>query len=428
VIVSGTGGHRPDPDAPSGGHPPRLGRLSTALVLLMITNAFMQYSLGVLGPVLVDRFGLSRTQLGLLTSVLFVVSSSASPLAGAIIDRVGARRVLVLPFASTIAGFLVLAVAPSYAILLVAVVVAGTGMAFANPLSNKLVALHVPLRRQALVLGIKQSGVQVGAATAGLIMPLAVLLLGFSVAAFVTAGVITAWMAFCLVAIPGDEGASRRELARGRGPSGVAADDEPAPDPALRRQLLRSIGGYALLMGSGLAALYAYLPLFAVERLGMSIAQAGLLASVIGLMGMVSRVAWGVLSERVGHPAFVLMLLAGTAVLAQTLLGLSPAIGAWASWTAVVLIGGSAVAWNSVAMFAVLRELGVRAAGANSGIVQLAFFSGFALGPVVFGALSDLSGGFGAGMVAVGACFVGATAVASRWAHQASRSGSIAPT
>ena len=407
----------------------RLGRLGTALVLLMMTNAYMQYTLGVLGPVLIDRFGLSRTQLGLLSSILFIVSSSGSPLAGALIDRVGARRLLALPFMATTGGFLLLAIAPTFGVLIAAVVVAGAGMSFANPLSNKVVALHVPPRRQGLLLGIKQSGVQAGAAIAGLVMPLAVLLLGFAAAAFATAGVVTLWMAYSLLAIPPDERPVRtsdRSIAAADLPTMTTAD-EPRPDRRERRQLLRSIGGYALLMGSGLAALYAYLPLFAVERLGMSIAEAGLLASLIGLMGVASRIIWGALSERIGHPAFVLTMLAGTAVIAQALLALSPTIGVWASWTAVVLIGGSAVAWNSVAMFAVLRVLGSQTAGANSGIIQLAFFSGFAIGPIVFGVLSDVSGGFDIGMIAVGGCFVGSTIVAMRWAAKAREAEGLRP-
>lgn len=399
---------------------------SVALVLVMITNALMQYTLGVLGPVLTDRFDLSRTRLGLLTSVLFVIGSTLSPFAGRLVDRIGARTLLTVPFLSTIGGFALLAFAPSFEVVLVAVMVAGVGMGFANPLTNKLVALHVPLRRQGLILGVKQSGVQAGAALTGLAMPLAVLLLGFTAAALVTSAVIAVWTLYCVVVVPADGESSRRPAAAGSGDRREVAAADDSPDPAMRRQLLRAIGSYALLMGSGLAALYAYLPLFAVERLGMSIAEAGLLAGLIGLMGVVSRIVWGALSERIGHPAFVLMLLAGAAVVAQTLLALSPALGPWASWTAVVLIGGSAVAWNSVAMFAVVRELGTRAAGANSGLIQLAFFSGFAIGPVAFGVLSDLSGGFGAGMVAIGCCFVGATAVALRWTRQAQAASSDA--
>lgn len=400
--------------------------LSVALVLMMITNALMQYSLGVLGPVLIDRFDLSRTRLGLLSSILFVVGSSLSPFAGRLVDRIGARRLLTLPFLSTIGGFALLAFAPSFEVVLIAVMVAGVGMGFANPLTNKLVALHVPLRRQGLILGIKQSGVQAGAAITGLAMPLAVLLLGFTAAALVTVAVIAAWMVYCFLIVPADGVSTRRPAGSGSGDGREVAAADDSPDPAMRRQLLRAIGSYAVLMGSGLAALYAYLPLFAVERLDMSIAEAGLLAGLIGLMGVVSRVVWGALSERIGHPAFVLMLLAGAAVVAQTLLALSPALGPWASWSAVVLIGGSAVAWNSVAMFAIIRELGTQAAGANSGLIQLAFFSGFAIGPVAFGALSDLSGGFGAGMVAIGCCFLGATMVALRWTRQAHAASSDA--
>lgn len=380
-----------------------------ALVVLMITSALMQYSLGVLGPVLVVEYGLTRTQLGSLTSVLFLVASTASPLVGQVIDRFGARRALPLPFAATILGFLLASAASSYISLILAIAVAGSGMAFANPLSNKLVALHAPRGRQGLLMGIKQSGVQVAAVTAGILMPTVVARLGLSTANLATAGVLSIGLLAVLRVVPQDV-----PTARG-GPSPSAIRDQVSQPPP-RRTTLSWISAYALLMGSGIAAIYAYLPLYATEELGMSVARAGFLAGSIGMIGVVSRVVWGALSERLRHPATALTSLAATAMFAQALVWGSAALGNWAAWTAALVLGASAVAWNAVAMFAVVRVLGTKGAGVNSGFVQLAFFSGFAIGPLLFGLLADASGGYSVGWAAIFSSFALATVVSGRWA------------
>lgn len=380
-----------------------------ALVILMITSALMQYTLGVLGPILIERYELSRTQLGSLTSVLFVVASTASPVVGQVIDRFGARRALPVPFLATICGFVLAAVASTYVSLLLAIAVAGSGMAFANPLSNKLVALHAAPGRQGLLMGVKQSGVQVAAVTAGVAMPTVVSLLGFPIATVVTAGVLGIGLLTVLTIVPGDPPPTSRRFGRDD-MRGAASHTLPR-----RRTTLLWISGYALLMGSGIAAIYAYLPLYATEELGMSVARAGFLAGVIGMIGVVSRIVWGALSERLRHPSTALTSLAATAVVAQGLVWSSTAIGTWAAWTAALVLGASAVAWNAVAMFAVVRVLGTGGAGVNSGFVQLAFFSGFAIGPLLFGVLTDLTDGYNAGWAAVLGSFALATLLSGRW-------------
>lgn len=411
---AGGGSHR--------GRGPRYipARFGTGLVALMVASAYMQYTLSVLGPVLLERFTISRTQLGLLTSVLFIVGSAGSPLAGRMVDRLGARRMIPFPFIANIVAFLLLALAPSYAVVLTAVAIAGAGMAFANPLSNKLIAFHVPRGQQGLLMGIKQSGVQLAATLAGVVMPAALVLGGLAGAGIGTALALVVGQLVVLLAVPRDP--ARPPQAESAGPAAATPDAVTAAaaaaelDARTRRSTLLWIGLYAVLMGAGIASVYAYLPLFAVDALGMSVGRAGLLASVIGIMGMASRIIWGAVAERLAHPSTALVMLAGTAVMAQALLWSAPRIGIGVLWVAVVLLGSSAVAWNTVAMFTVVRVLGSSAAGANSGVIQLAFFSGFAIGPILFGLLTDVSGGYDLGWAAIMGAFSLATIVAGRWA------------
>src|SRR3954467_2438814 len=82
------------------------------------TSHFFHFVVPPLFPYLMREFDLSFTQAGALMTMFFVVSGIGQALAGFVVDRLGALRVLcggvgLLAFAS-----LVIAAAPSYALLM----------------------------------------------------------------------------------------------------------------------------------------------------------------------------------------------------------------------------------------------------------------------------------------------------------------------
>ena len=62
----------------------RPGRIAFGLVLALAmgTSTFAGYAFGVLGPNLIGEFDISRSQLGLLTAVFFLVGGPLSLVAG----------------------------------------------------------------------------------------------------------------------------------------------------------------------------------------------------------------------------------------------------------------------------------------------------------------------------------------------------------
>lgn len=63
----------------------------------------------------------------------------------------------------------------------------------------------------------------------------------------------------------------------------AAGPGSTSPPPGVR------FCAYAFLMGAGAAVVFAYLPLYAVERLNFADAAAGALAAVFGVVGLVAR-------------------------------------------------------------------------------------------------------------------------------------------
>ncbi|HYD95446.1 MAG TPA: MFS transporter [Noviherbaspirillum sp.] len=94
---------------------------------------FFHLILAPLFPWLKDAFGVSYAELGLLMTVFFVISGVGQAASGFVVDRIGARAVLFFGMGCLGASALVLAVAPSYGVLLLGSMLAGVGNSVFHP-------------------------------------------------------------------------------------------------------------------------------------------------------------------------------------------------------------------------------------------------------------------------------------------------------
>jgi len=387
----------------------RPGRLAfgVVLALAMGTSTFAGYAFGVLGPNLIGEFAISRSQLGLLTAVFFLVGGPLSLVAGPATDRFGARRVMLIAFAIAAATLVAMALAPAYPAMLVAAGLAGLALATGNPVTNKLVAVHLPPGTRGLVMGGKQAGVQVGAFMAGaLLAPLAAQF-GWRAALGWVALVPVAALLAAVVVVPRDTRSASE-----------------AEEPAAPRSLpsgVRWLAVYAFLMGSGVAAVNAYLPLYLVERGGASQEMAGVVVATIGLVGIFSRLVWGWASERMPTFSLPLLMLGGGAVVAIGLILAIERVGLWIAWPAAIMFGATAVTWNAVGNLAVITESGTGLAGRASGILTFGFYMGFVGSPVLFGLLVDATDSYTLAWSLVGLGFAATVLVILGWRRSAAQ-------
>lgn len=378
----------------------------------MAASTVVQFLFGVLAPFLIDEFGISRSQLGLLTTASFVVGGVISPSAGGLVDRIGGRRVFVASMALMAAAISGMAMAASYIWMLLAAALAGFTLASCNPTTNKLISAHTLPGERGVIMGVKQAGVQFGAFAVGFTLPVAADLWGWRAAVALTISLPVACAVSVLVLVPHDR---RDHLAV-----------PPEDDRTNVTPLVRWLSLYAFLMGGGVAIVGTYLPLFAREEVGFSVGRAGMLAGIIGLIGIVSRIAWGWGTERLGHYPLALGILAIGAVVASLATLLSPRTGAWMIWGAAVLFGLTAITWNAIGMLAIVAEVGMHAAGRASGLVQSAFYGGFVVTPALFGYSVDRTDEWTWGWWGVVGIFTAATVVAFLWL--ASRRGAARRT
>ena len=300
-------------------------------------------------------------------------------------------------------GITILAIAgsPSYPLLLLSAAFGGASIAAANPTTNKLVAVHVPPGQRGVIMGFKQSGVQIGAFAAGAVLAPLAAWLGWRVALLLAAAIPLLGALGTLVVVPAD---------RVGAPSSQSKDEQRAP----MDKAVWWLTAYAFLMGSGVSAVTAYLPLYAVERLDFSIQTAGAVAALIGLVGIAGRIVWGFVSER--RSGFVMPLLAMAAgAVASVLLLMAAEENSALVWLGALLMGATAVTWNAVGMLAVIAMTGPAAAGRASGYVLFGFYGGFVISPLLFGTIVDNTERYEVAWSIVAGIFVLAAVVIGAW-------------
>lgn len=108
---------------------------------------FCQLIVPPLFPWIGASFALSNTQLGALVSVFFIVSCLGQALAGFVVDRFGAARVLFGGMACLALAAAGLAAAPSYAALLACMALAGLGNCVFHPVDFSILNARVSTPR-----------------------------------------------------------------------------------------------------------------------------------------------------------------------------------------------------------------------------------------------------------------------------------------
>ncbi|MCQ4079261.1 MFS transporter [Streptomyces sp. RB6PN25] len=369
--------------------------LVVVLTCAMAFSMMQLFILGAFGPRLVGQLGISRTVLGLTTTVGFGLAALLSPVAGRLVDRVGPRRCMVGLFLLSALALALIGAAPGAAVLFIAVALGGVPQALANPATNKVIlAAYRPDRRGA-VTGFKQSGVQFGAFAAGLPLSLLAAGIGWRGAVWAAAGIAVLAGVWAAVALPPDRAQLRAAV--------------PGTTHS-RSGVVGRLAVFSLLLGCGIASVNTYLALFGAQRLGLSSTMAAALVAVLGAAGIGGRVAWARIAGRPGWAEVLPATLAAGAVGAAVLLGLA-VVAHPLAWAGTIAVAVFAVSANAVSMVLVIQRAAPGRAGIDSALVSAGFFAGFAVGPPLFGVMVSAAG-YGPGWLLVAVEFAGAAVVA----------------
>lgn len=345
--------------------------LWVGLAACMAAGPMMLYTLSAIAPLVIDALRLSPTQYGAVAGVVFGSAAlTALTLSGAS-GRLGTRTVMAAVSVGSVMGLLVFALAQSFIWVLVAAVLCGAAQALSNPVTNRVAAAE-PLARRGSLIGWKQSGVQMAQLTAGITAPVIASLAGWrwAAAAGIAIGVVGVVSALAMRPVPA------------RPDTDVPGSGSPVS--------IRNLAAYTFFMAFGLMATNAWLPLFAHRRLEFSVAAAGFIAAVIGLVGVASRIWWARRSSASGSSSLLALALGSAVGVGLALLG--QWVGAWVVWPGAAIFGACALGSNAVTMVEVIRSVPAAALAGATGVIATGMYVGFAAGPVAFGFALDHAG------------------------------------
>lgn len=341
--------------------------LRLVLTAAMALPMLIFYAVGTLGPLMVADLGMPTHWLGWLITSAFGFAALLSLWAGPLVNRLGTRRALAVLFWSTVVAYGLMVSLPGFVGVVLALAVCGVAQALANPATNLLIAERVDPRQKAAVVGLKQSGVQVSALFAGLLLPSLALNLGWREA------LATLLVPALLLALLGPRVAPRAHPDKSLGFA--------LSRPNARLVLLMSV---QLCVGIVLSSFVTFLGVFAAQQ-GMTAQWIGLLIAGFGVMGIVARVLLTPLGARMADESWLLLVLLLLSGVALWLTSLALPVRHWPLWAGALGMGLTAVATNAIAMSMVLRDPGFGSPASAASLLSVGFFGGFAVGPPLFG-------------------------------------------
>ncbi len=375
----------------------------TLAVQILTATALIAPS--VIAPAAAGDLGVAPQAIGLFVSFAYFAAMLSGLATGGLIARFGALAVcqaaVVIAGAGLALGKLAsLAVVPLVVIPLAALLI-GLAYGLVNPVSSHILARHTPPGAMALVFSIKQTGVPIGGAIAGAVVPTLILAVGWP-NALPALGAVCVLAAFALLparAVIADAPQSG-DAAPARAPFAYrwrrALDGMIGPIRlALSQPRLRDLAFVSLGYASAQLVFIAYFVSHLTLQLGFSLVTAGVVYAFAHGAGIVGRIAWGAVADRWLSPRATLAALGFVSAACAALTAVSS--GAWplaAIVTVAMLYGASAVGWNGVFLAEVARSAPPGQVGAATGGTQFFTFGGAMAGPPVFTALVSATGSY----------------------------------
>lgn len=372
---------------------PLWGSALSATLLVQVISSFAAAAVPLLGPVLTQRWDLPPESIGYISATTSIGICWCLACGGPMLDHHGPIRTLQLGLA-TICLAMILLSQPLAPLGFVGALLLGLGLAPNNPAGSTMLMRTAPPRHRNLIFSIRQAGVPLGGAIAGVCVAPAVVRLGFAY----TVGLIATIVLLSLLAVqPFQE---RLDAEKGKANPRWA---RTFLSPSALRDAVKVIGSHPslpLLTGIGIsfslaqASVTAFTATYLVTQLGKDLGQAGFLIATMLTASTVSRIGLGWLADRWRRGPLLLCLLLIATSAAISLLTWSANAPSWGLYGAVAFVGATSLGWNGVYMAELARLSPPALVGDVTSAANLFGFAGSFCGPLLFALLASRTASF----------------------------------
>jgi MFS family permease len=349
---------------------------------------FSVLALPTLATLAAPHFGFGAESIGYQISIIYAAGAFLSSFAGVYVRRHGAATASV--WALVLAGGGLLGIASGNVVLAVlASASIGAAYGLTNPAASHLLFRYAPPRRQNIIFALKQTGVPLGGILAALLLPRLAEAFGWQVA-IAGSVVMMLIVALPLLAVRSRLDHDRTPAAR-MGAGGMLSGLRLVwASPRLRSL---AIMGWAY--GSAQFCLFTFLITMLVKDLGWSLVAAGEAATVMQVGGVLGRLAWSLLADKLGRGIAILVAIGlGSAAFS---LAIATATPEWPAWLLIVMVFGFGfclVGWNGLWLAEVARAARPGEVSLATGGVLAFTFVGIVFGPATFATVYRMIGNY----------------------------------
>jgi len=351
------------------------------MLAIQVMVSLSVLSLGVMMPAVARDLGIDPKLIGVFAAITYAVAAVVALAAAGPIVKLGAVRISQVALLMAAVGLALNSVA-TVAATVAAVFFIGMAQGPINPASAHVLSQRVPREYFGMVFSLKQTGVPIGFALAGIVFPLLLGWVGWRGASLVAAA--AAVLAALMVELLRKSLDTR--VSTGRSQTSIWQSIRFV----LAHPQLRVLGWSAFIYVVAQHTFTFYLVTYLYQHCDLTIAQAGFLLAASQIVGTAVRLLSGGLGDRV--PRMKLLGWTGIAMTAGCIAtGLLPSDAPfWLIAVVVIGYGSVVISWNgtSQAEFAHLSPPGETAAVAA---VQTALaFSGSVAGPPIFALVASM--------------------------------------
>lgn len=369
--------------------------IATMAIQALVSMAV--FSPPVFAPAAHDEIGFPASWIGVVTALTFATATLGALFSGGIIAEVGALRISQASLVLCGAGISLIASAEPW-LVVVGALVMGLGYGPVTPASSAILVDRTPEGMRAFIFSLKQTGVPIGGALAGAIIPGLILVVGWKAAA------ITVGMTCVSLAVAVQPWRASVDLA--------THIDRPLK-PASLLEPLRFVLGQAQLREMALATctysgmqscLATFLVVYLAQRIELSVPVAGAALATAMTAGILGRISFGVVADNWVRPRTLLGVLGVTMSASAALTAaFSEAWPVGFIFVVSFVYGATAIGWNGVYLAEVARIAPAGRAGSATGASLAMTYAGVVLLPMLFWIIVLLTDSYSAAYLAAGA-------------------------
>lgn len=358
-----------------------------------IALSAVQTGIPVLAPAIILAIGLQPEAVGLIGGLmgfgavwLFAANRAVTPVLGPWQALVVACALAVIGAAMILTGLMTFVLAGA--------VVVGFAYAISAPAGSQILSQHTPKALWGTIFSLRQSGVPIGGAFAGLVGAGLAEAYGWRVGLAVLA--IVPLTCGCLLL-----------LAPGRfrvGTNGEPFRARPIFDPRNARRpfqtlrelpQLRPVTIASLGFAAGQGTFFSFLTTYLTDSIGLSLALAGLLFSIAQVASFGGRIAAGVVADAIGSTRFMLVAMAVASSLALILIArIDPGWPRGSLYVCAAIAGVSTATWNGIFLAEIARLVPAERVSEATASSTFFTFVAYMIAPPLFGTLVWLGGYF----------------------------------